>query len=1141
MKFKRILSLCLITAIIVSCLNSVFASNDVVLVSDDEDTVIKSLCTATGWWTRSYPPDNANDNNENTAFWGKSTDGGRGGLIIELKKEYKISHAEVSFATAPSSYTVLLSKTYDYNTNDLTNAVSLTVQNGKFYLPEAYQNEKFKYAILDVPSLGTSYLKVKEFKVYAKESMVEVADNQLKQLPEIQEIGSFSIGKKALAKNYGDGGYNSKATDAVDGNSDTIFISANVEEDWLRVDMGEAVKISHLEITGWFQFDAKKIDTKPEFYEVAAFNEELSYTEDISNYSYVELMGGFDGEIGTFNLPDDKKNEKFRYFQIRKPKVVDENDTPILDAMLIREFAVYVDAKDLTVNSALNKPVIYDGDIDYCNALTNGSEADKVIYENAVIDLLTPSLIKDIVAVGDNTEAIAFYGGVENADVSNLKLIKDNPNEMYRYIYVDNQAGAGISEVKVNTYSSDIIGVWYFDEQNNSYSLDVKNGYLFSDRTYTAIVSQLNAYGEVLTVDYETVTLAREEEHTFEFTPKYVYGAEKVVCNVLRDDVISLTDPTVFIDGKIKKNIIISDGEVIEYKDLSECMESYVVNNGIKFTVKAKDYIEETDVYNIIVYNPKGDKEYLPKEPKEEYEAAISDGEDEDGKFNYVTTIIGYISENAGNADAVYEYVVSQKLPTGQYEAVISITNADLITRYSKYKFSNVHPSENEKIECIDAFKLTDGSNFEELYNDYYAENRVIDFSEIFFVNKERNAEIFARMGSAFVWARDNMSKWNAKSTIENTEDILTCFKMALVLDSAMNSDISLYDSLQLFSGDISKIFTENYKSAAELYIRKYADTDYEAALNNLINCNALASIKGKAVSQIVEGIKKYSEELKVDIDRINEDEIDIYEIAKRLDNSIPDSYYDGLSAEINTIIPDIPQYEQPDSDDEDSPSTDRGNDGGTSFSVIPTPEKTAEPKQEETPIANFVVYSDVSDNHWAKSNIEKLSQMGILKGTGGNRFEPDRQITRAEFVKVVVSAFKMTTNPDTKLTFKDCDVNDWFYPYVDAGVSNKIISGVSADEFCPDKNILRQDAAVILDNVLLYLGYAMPEQKAVSFTDTNAISPYAIEAVKLLVDCEIINGMDDGSFAPKGELTRAQAATLIVKLLDFVGGEVNR
>ena len=141
----------------------------------------------------------------------------------------------------------------------------------------------------------------------------------------------------------------------------------------------------------------------------------------------------------------------------------------------------------------------------------------------------------------------------------------------------------------------------------------------------------------------------------------------------------------------------------------------------------------------------------------------------------------------------------------------------------------------------------------------------------------------------------------------------------------------------------------------------------------------------------------------------------------------------------------------------------------------------------------------------------------------------------------MVVSAFEMTTNPDVKLTFKDCDVNDWFYPYVDAGVSNKIISGVSADEFCPDKNILRQDAAVILDNVLLYLGYAMREPKAVSFTDAHEISAYASEAVKLLVDCGIINGMDDGSFAPKGELTRAQAATLIVKLLDFVGGEVSR
>ena len=116
-----------------------------------------------------------------------------------------------------------------------------------------------------------------------------------------------------------------------------------------------------------------------------------------------------------------------------------------------------------------------------------------------------------------------------------------------------------------------------------------------------------------------------------------------------------------------------------------------------------------------------------------------------------------------------------------------------------------------------------------------------------------------------------------------------------------------------------------------------------------------------------------------------------------------------------------------------------------------------------------------------------------------------------------------------------DCDVHDWFFPYVDAGVSSKIISGVSAEEFCPNVSILRQDAAVIADKTLLQAAFRTTEPVETSFTDSGEISEYAKYSVKLLVSNNVISGFEDGSFRPKEKLTRAEAAVIVAKLLELV------
>ena len=89
-------------------------------------------------------------------------------------------------------------------------------------------------------------------------------------------------------------------------------------------------------------------------------------------------------------------------------------------------------------------------------------------------------------------------------------------------------------------------------------------------------------------------------------------------------------------------------------------------------------------------------------------------------------------------------------------------------------------------------------------------------------------------------------------------------------------------------------------------------------------------------------------------------------------------------------------------------------------------------------------------------------------------------------------------------------------------------MSGVSETEFSPDTNISRQDIAVMVNRALIYCGRMLDSDKATNFTDSDEISQYAYDAVIKLCKAGIINGYENGSFAPKGIATRAEAVVLI-------------
>lgn len=184
--------------------------------------------------------------------------------------------------------------------------------------------------------------------------------------------------------------------------------------------------------------------------------------------------------------------------------------------------------------------------------------------------------------------------------------------------------------------------------------------------------------------------------------------------------------------------------------------------------------------------------------------------------------------------------------------------------------------------------------------------------------------------------------------------------------------------------------------------------------------------------------------------------------------------------------------------------------------------------KPENTlPIQTF---QDI-ESHWAKEDIQKLLEYGILSQDEENNFYPDRNLTRGEFCKMIVLAFDKSID-DASCSFNDVDQAIWSYPYIAALATQDIVRGIGDSLFGPFNNITREDAAVM---VYRAIGQQLSLQNtdSVYFDDENSISDYAKQAVEALAAGGYIQGRDNQVFEPKSYITRAEICTILIRLLE--------
>lgn len=203
--------------------------------------------------------------------------------------------------------------------------------------------------------------------------------------------------------------------------------------------------------------------------------------------------------------------------------------------------------------------------------------------------------------------------------------------------------------------------------------------------------------------------------------------------------------------------------------------------------------------------------------------------------------------------------------------------------------------------------------------------------------------------------------------------------------------------------------------------------------------------------------------------------------------------------------------------------------------SATPSPTPSTAPTATPAPSAKPVNFTDIA-THWAKDDITKMAQAGVINGMTDTTFAPDQQITRSQFIKLVVATLGLDTT--AAYTGTASDVKDhWAANYIQAAEKANLIDAnfVTDGKMMLDQNITREEMASLITRAAKSKSVDAAGGSVDSFSDKDAISAWAKDDVAGAVKLGIVKGMDDGSFSPKAEATRAQAAVMMSRLLDQI------
>lgn len=221
------------------------------------------------------------------------------------------------------------------------------------------------------------------------------------------------------------------------------------------------------------------------------------------------------------------------------------------------------------------------------------------------------------------------------------------------------------------------------------------------------------------------------------------------------------------------------------------------------------------------------------------------------------------------------------------------------------------------------------------------------------------------------------------------------------------------------------------------------------------------------------------------------------------------------------------------------------GNEGYATQALIRQSSDLSESALE--PVPELYISSFLSDTggHWAESYINTLYEAEVVSGKTATTFEPNSYITRAELTKIAIIAFGYSVNTTVyEHPFSDVPMDSWFAPYVEEAKIQGIVDGYPSGGFGPNDFINRAAALKILLKAAQFTDVSThfinnyqnnPEWEYAFFTDVP-ISAWFASFVVYAKDNNVVGGYSDGTFGPGNNITRAEVAKIVVKILEMRG-----
>lgn len=179
----------------------------------------------------------------------------------------------------------------------------------------------------------------------------------------------------------------------------------------------------------------------------------------------------------------------------------------------------------------------------------------------------------------------------------------------------------------------------------------------------------------------------------------------------------------------------------------------------------------------------------------------------------------------------------------------------------------------------------------------------------------------------------------------------------------------------------------------------------------------------------------------------------------------------------------------------------------------------------------NEKYFSDMTA-HWGKNQIGILSAKEIIEGIGDYKYAPERTITRAEFIAMMMRNLGFTSQTSINY-FKDVTSNDWYYHVVNIAKNMGVLPPTYNDKLNPNEPIVREEMIYIaIECYKLNPNLKQVGPTAIFYKDRSSVSPWAVENVSKASELGIARGYEN-MITPKDTATRAEAAQILINLLE--------